>query len=131
MYAKAIVSVFIWCVVAFIAGTGLLNSGSINGLALTVIIFISFLSAALATMALWVPQVFHESVTVTDEVPEKAKHVDSEEARLRMLMELMDDDEREAFKQTLKQRMLDADPYADGELPLSSFLDDEASRLQH
>ena len=49
--------------------------------------------------------------------PEKNKRQSGD--KLALLMELMDEDERAAFKSTLKQRLLDSADYADGELPYS------------
>lgn len=61
---------------------------------------------------------------------EKAKRGSRREEQLALLMDLMDDEELAAFKETLKRRIL-ADPaYEDGELPfaeetLKSLLNDE------
>lgn len=63
--------------------------------------------------------------------PDKAKRQSGD--KLALLLELMDDDERAAFKETLKKRTLDNMGYDDGELPyssdtLASLLGDEQSQ---
>ena len=71
-----------------------------------------------------------------EQSPEKAKRGSRREEQLALLMDLMDDEELAAFKETLKRRVL-ADPaYEDGELPygsetLESLLrDDDGGRKQ-
>ena len=71
-----------------------------------------------------------------EQSPEKAKRGSRREEQLALLMDLMDDEELAAFKETLKRRVL-ADPaYDDGELPyrsetLESLLrDDDGGRKQ-
>src|SRR5690606_23422538 len=56
------------------------------------------------------------------EAPAVEKSKRGGDDRLSTLLALMDEDERQAFKETLKQRMLDslAQPAADGELPYDS-----------
>lgn len=54
----------------------------------------------------------------------KAKREDAYEQKMRLLMEMMDDDEREAFKQALKRQLLNQDSkrghLVDGELPFDA-----------
>jgi len=55
------------------------------------------------------------------------------EEQLAVLLELMDDDERELFKERLQQRLLNEDEPSDGELSptgatLAALLDEEAPR---
>ncbi len=69
------------------------------------------------------------------EAPAVEKSKRGSDDRLSTLLALMDEDERQAFKETLKQRMLDSltQPAADGELPydsdtLETLLQEQSSR---
>lgn len=77
-------------------------------------LFITLMTAILATVFLGVlPGLF----TTKREEREKAKR--SPQDHVAVLLEMMDDDERAAFKAELKQRILnDVDRVQDGELPL-------------
>ena len=91
--------------------------------------------AVMGTFMLWVvPELDNvgtvsKSVSVTSE--QKAKRQQGD--KLSLLLELMDDDEREAFKHLLKRQVLEESGYADGELSygsetLESLLNDEPAR---
>jgi hypothetical protein len=69
------------------------------------------------------------------ETPTAEKSKRGGDDRIATLLALMDDDERQAFKEALKQRMLDslAQPATDGELPydsdtLENLLQEQPSR---
>ncbi len=69
------------------------------------------------------------------EAPAVEKNKRGGDDRLATLLALMDEDERQAFKETLKQRMLDSltQPATDGELPydsdtLETLLQEQPSR---
>ncbi|MCD4686629.1 MAG: hypothetical protein K8S97_11905 [Anaerolineae bacterium] len=77
-------------------------------------LLIPLLVAILATFFLGV---LPGMLTTALETREKAKRTPQD--RMSLLMEMMDDDERAAFKAALKQRVLDdLDRAEDGELPL-------------
>lgn len=66
---------------------------------------------------------------------EKAKRDagDPTEAKMRLLLELMDEDERQAFKETLKRQMLQSSHFDDGEvdgIALEALLDEQDKRLR-
>jgi hypothetical protein len=68
---------------------------------------------------------------------EKAKRQPGDtNTKLALLLELMDEDEREAFKETLKRRVLDDMTSGDGELladaaTLESLLSDQSAHQYH
>jgi hypothetical protein len=66
-----------------------------------------------------------KQATSASQTSDKLKRKDSYDQKMRLLMELMDDDEREAFKQTLKDQVINrynhlADGLVDGELPFDA-----------
>lgn len=102
-----------------------------------VVVMVPFLFALLSMIVIWaVP----ESIRLA-QIRERAKAGEREGEytekgkrqtgdKLTLLLEMMDDDEREAFKEALKRRALEDAGYSDGELPfagetLESLLDDE------
>ena len=76
--------------------------------------------AVVGTFMLWViPELDNvETASKTEQSTGKAKR--QQGVKLSLLLELMDEDEREAFKQLLKRQMLEESGYADGELPYGS-----------
>lgn len=101
---------------------------------MTIGVIFAFLSAFGFTMILWwndeqISEFFgdgsHKSETSDEVLTYKAKREDSYDSKMRLLMELMDDDEREAFKQTLKDQIINRhtrldDGLVDGELPFDA-----------
>jgi hypothetical protein len=132
---RAVATIVIWAAV-----TGIIITSFIMGSPSDVAVIAPLVAALLATLAMWVPgQGAAPTASASAASLEKAKRgqgaARTEEARMRMLLELMDPDEREAFKEILKQQMLR--DMADGELPygaqtLESLLDDqdEGKRLR-
>lgn len=58
---------------------------------------------------------------------------DPTEAKMRLLLELMDEDERQAFKETLKRQMLANSHFDDGEvdgIAMEALLEDQEKRLR-
>jgi hypothetical protein len=89
--------------------------------------------AVLGTFMLWVvPELDStEAASKTEQSIGKAKRQQGD--KLSLLLELMDDDERQAFKQLLKQQVLEETGYADGELPyggdtLESLLNEDTGQ---
>jgi hypothetical protein len=94
--------------------------------------------ALLATFLFWglpeVTRMYNARLAArVDEMPAATKSRRQRGDKLALLLELMDDDEREAFKEALKRRTLDNIGYDDGELPyssetLASLLEDQESQ---
>jgi hypothetical protein len=66
-----------------------------------------------------------EEQPVSSSTNDKLKREDTYDQKMRLLMELMDEDERQAFKQTLKEQIINrnsrlADDWVDGELPFDA-----------
>ena len=83
------------------------------------------LVALLATFLFWglpeVAKIYDARLAARlGEVPTSDKAKRQSGDTLALLLELMDDEEREAFKEALKQRTLDNIGYDDGELPYSN-----------
>jgi hypothetical protein len=108
---KTIVIAVMWFSVALlelpVAGSGHFGFGFIFPLLL----------ATFLTLTVWIAPTLS---SIIESRTEKAKRSQSDS--LSALMELMDEDERQEFKQQLKQRMLDnvSRGSVDGELPLDS-----------
>jgi len=101
------------------------------------LVVLAWLGAVFGTLLIWgIPEflkLYHLKIlSQAGQSPEKGKRGGQSryDDKLTLLMDLMDEDEREAFKEALKQRVLDDGRYDDGELPygsntLESLMDEE------
>lgn len=132
---KVVVTGFIW-LICLVISLAILFSPSINAeWVLSLPLGVAFFS----TMAIYMSdadkakhQAGHGTGTVT---VEKAKRDagDPNETKMRLLLELMDDDERRAFKETLKRQVLQSSHLDDGEvdgIAMEALLDDQEKRLR-
>lgn len=94
---------------------------------LTPLIFMAVMGAFFGTLAIWgIPEfmkLYHLKILAqAGEATEKSKRGGQTryDDKLALLMDLMDEDERAAFKEALKQRVLHDAHYDDGELPFAS-----------
>lgn len=143
IFWRVIVTCIIWLMLGGIAIAAVLNAG-INNLDVPAIAIPAMVMATIATGLIWRPTGTTESSgsyrnrTFVGRGDEKAKRGDSEDdPRLALLMELMDDDELQIFKERLKHRVLD-ETYVtdDGEIAyrgvsMADLLNDEAESRQH
>lgn len=145
--AKLISTVMIWIMMAgivitiAIASPNTLDGGDVTGLASAMMGI-----AMVSTLIIWaVPELIRRQNTTRQDA---AKYVEidkqkrtgaggREDSRMALLMDMMDDDEREAFKQVLKQKILDdmSQPTGDdGELferdSLYDLMQDDEKRLR-
>lgn len=132
--AKAIVTAVAWIALSIVSVMAVIfaNGSNIEDWAL-VAMALGPLGIAVATTAIIWDQ--KDSVQTSDSAQdqqyEKAKRTGRGQSRLDMLMDMMDEDEREAFKETLKEQVLrdfrQGNISEDGELPtsLASLMEDE------
>ncbi len=117
--SKFIVSLVMWIGILSISLATLLNSQTIESWVVAVVAVGSLIAGTIGTAAIWSPQVLTEHPGDFEKTKRQVGI-----SKLDLLMEMMDDDERQAFKQTLKRQVLtDMRLNDDGELP------DGASRL--
>jgi hypothetical protein len=114
---RFLATAFIWA-----AGAGIidLSTHGMNTFGTVVVVGLVLLFAFLTSRSIW-----YERVPLTDDVTrhEKRKRTTFSESpnKTDMLLALMDDNEREAFKEALKQRVLDSVSRLsdDGEIPVA------------
>ncbi len=121
---KAVTTLGIWAIMGMISLSAIIFSDGNPNLFTLLIVLTPLLLGLGATLAIWMDSdsdTNNSSETTHDS--EKAKRVAGDKYAL--LLQMMDDDEREAFKYSLKQRLLDAvyEDYDDGELPSASLED--------
>lgn len=112
----------------------------VNSVYTDTVIVAPLIAALIGTGIIWMPDIIRARREGAESLQAgKSKRRPSGESRYDLLMQMMDDDEREAFKAALKQRILDDAQYGgsrygeDGELPmdadrLSDFIEDEPRR---
>jgi len=130
--AKTIITLVMVTILGVISLMTILEAGAGFSLG-EIILAIAPMGLALGTIkTLWV-----ESRSSSDEGQyEKAKR-NSSHSNFDLLMEMMDEEEREAFKETLKRRVLNQmSSSMDGELPadsetLAALLDEDAQQAQY
>lgn len=136
---KTVATIAAWGMLGLIGMMAVIDNSSYSGMwvalgamvtALAATFFIWVLSEAVRKPAVNQPG---QQRTASENDIAKAKRQPGD--RLSMLLELMDEDEREAFKETLKQRLLDdMSLNDDGELgyrtTLEDLLDDDSLRRQ-
>ena len=126
--SKFIVSLVMWIGILGISLATLLNSQTIESWVVAVVALGSLIAGTIGTAAIWSPQVLTDHAEPSRQAGdfEKAKR-QAGMSKLDLLMEMMDDDEREAFKHSLKRQVLtDMRLNDDGELPdAASVLWDE------
>lgn len=130
---KVIATGFIW-IAAIVISLGLMFSPFIDE---EWLLSIPVTAAFLSTLAVWLSgKSSGEAIArLTQSAAEKSKRGAPQPAdadsKMRLLLELMDDDERQAFKDALKRQMLGSAGANDGELDhdtLESLLDDAPKR---
>jgi hypothetical protein len=136
---KTLSTIAVWAALGLIAMMAVIDNSSMTGMWVALG---AMLTALAATVVIWVvaeavkkpgpPKTTRET---SDHLraAEKAKRQPGD--RLSLLLELMDDDEREAFKETLKQRIMDDmrlndDGELDYHTTLEDLLDDDSIRQQ-
>lgn len=117
---RFVLTITIWVLSAGIAITALIVSENSNTDPSDIAI-LSIIGALVATFIIWgIPALAGESSTQSTSIKEtigKAKRGDSSDDRMSMLLQLMTPDERETFKQSLQQQILqDARLSSDGEI---------------
>ena len=139
---KGIITLVMWALLsvisigAVIGGSSFATSSNVEVMALGPPII-----ALIGTFIIWVlPDLVRNEhkeniAKLTNKEHSKGKRQSGGSDKLSLLMELMDEDERQAFKETLKQRILeDARLDADGELSYgadtleSLFYEDDANK---
>lgn len=126
---KTVATVAIWGALALIGMMAVIDNSSVTGMWVALG---AMFTALVATFAIWViaeavkkPAPRKSSRDISDDLraAEKAKRQPGD--RLSLLLELMDEDERQAFKETLKQRIMDDMRFNDeGELDYHTTLED-------
>ena len=108
-----------------------------SGLMALFLVAIPWVFAVGGTAIIWSSEATgHNHAPDVTQSSEKAKRRSRREEQMALLTDLMDDDERDDFKERLKRRILEDTNYADGELPetggtLESLLGEEqAKRLR-
>ena len=136
---KVLLTIFLWSATIGISGS---VSDDVRFFApswfdITPLVVLAVLGSIWATILIWgIPEfikLYNYRVATQGDVSQsqgKAKRQGRD--KLDLLMELMDEDEREAFKETLKRRVLEDMGVDDGELPyaaetLESLLEEEHS----
>lgn len=132
---KVLVTGFIWMVCLLISLAILFTPAIDSEWVLSLPLGVAFFS----TMAIYMSDADkskHEAGRGDGTVTiEKAKRDagDPADAKMRLLLELMDDDERQAFKETLKRQMLQRSHLDDGEVDsvsVEALLDSQDKRLR-
>jgi hypothetical protein len=141
--AKAVSTIMMWILLSTISILALVaDSETTNHMVshdgLVPLVIVPIIIALIGTFVIWgLPEIMKDKDTLKlggqlDESGGKAKRKQGD--KLALLMEMMDEDERQAFKTALQQRLLQETTantaYDDGELPydaetLESLLDDE------
>lgn len=119
---RLIATTIIWLGCFSLVFANIMNSGS--GIVTLGILFL----AVIGSVPIWESKGAPPTTdTATNESfnQEKLKREDTYDQKMRLLMELMDEDERDAFKQTLKEQVINrhsrlADDLMDGELPFDA-----------
>ena len=144
---RIILTVIIWMALGGIATIALGTAHMSNGIDANAITIIAMVMATISTIAIWLgPELVNSRragsqshyISGGSEKAKRGAGNVSDDGRLAMLLELMDEDERQALKQRLQRQVLD-EAYVtdDGELAyrgesLKSLLEeDEQQRLQH
>jgi hypothetical protein len=139
---KMLATLGIWTITGAISFSATIDS-PIDGDVLAVVIA-PLLIALFATFFIWVaPELVRadrDAKSTHHHIgdSEKAKRrVSGDESRMALLMEMMDDDERQAFKETLKRRLLDdyrvnedGELFADSTTLESLMQDEQRQRLR-
>lgn len=132
---KTIATVFMWIILGAIGMSGILADPGLGGTESAIIAIGAMLAGIIGTGMIWSPEVFngssHDESKQTH--TEKAKRQAGDQ-RMALLLEMMDEDEREAFKETLKRRVLNGARFSeDGELPYGAdmlYEDEREKRLR-
>jgi hypothetical protein len=135
--AKAVSTIMMWIMLSAVSIVALTDNTSAHG-DVTALVIVPLIIALIGTFLLWgLPEIPKNNQMLdrqSDEGEGKAKRQQGD--KLALLMEMMDEDERQAFKAALQQRLLQESgnmAYDDGELPygaetLESLLDDDQLR---
>lgn len=135
--SKMAATALIWIICGLIVIFGVVD---VNSNYTDTVIVAPLIAALIGTGIIWMPDIIRASQEgASSSQTGKSKRRPSGESRYDLLMQMMDSDEREAFKAALRQRVLDDASYGrsrygeDGELPmdanaLSDFIDDAPRR---
>ena len=131
---KLIISAIMWGILGAISIGTLINVNNMNigDIAVAIIVVVPLVIALFGTMAIWSPELLMEDKdakkqpsTIVNYQSSKSKNQPS--SKLALLMEMMDEHEQEAFKETLRQRVLeDATITSDGELSVDDLFYQDA-----
>lgn len=129
---RMIATITIWLFGAGISITALIQSPSGVGLGTGIVVIACLIASTLATAAVW--DQLNDSADSKDKTrlasTEKAKREAGSNTKMALLMELMDDDEHEAFKDMLKQRLMEEALYGEesyNSVSLEELLTDSSS----
>lgn len=131
--SRTIITVVMWLVMGAISFFALASSVFIEDWAVVVLTLVPLVMAVIGTAFVWDVGGSADDEAQHSAQSEKAKRQAGDD-RVRMLLELMDDDEREALKQQLRAQMLRGDSGSrlgqDGELPVNfaDLLDDDEDK---
>lgn len=117
---RAFTSIIIWALCTGIAITAIDDSN-------TWAVIVALGAAMMSTLFIWSEDSDDRQASdeKTANVGKAKRGGDPQAEKMRLLMELMDDDERQAFKETLKAQLLrDSRHLVDGELPYDAELFD-------
>ena len=132
-WGKVAVSIVMWIILGFISiGSAASTEGSnIHDAALTIMVIAPLLIALFGTIAIWSPEVFTENKeSNANNTSSSSKSKNQTSSKVDMLMQMMDADEQEAFKDALRRQILQENRLSsDGELPIDDhlFYDEEES----
>jgi len=131
---KMITTAIIWTICGGII-LAMTIQGVANNVAANWVLVLPLLAAVLTTLVIWAAgQGGTQSREAALRESGKAKRLNlTRDDKMAMLMDMMDEDERAAFKAALARKLLDDDrddnPFAeDGELPLGELLDEQRRR---
>ena len=112
---KVVLTIGLWFSIAGISIATMVSSDALNHAEMLVagLVFMAFIT----TGFIWT----RDATIEGDASQEKAKR--SSEDKLALLMDLMDDEERQAFKETLKRQYANPDFSNDGEIPYTLYED--------
>lgn len=128
---KLIVSTVMWIAVSLISIMSIIFGNNMSGGDVTMAVIAPLVVGLLGTFFIWVAPELNKADVEKHKARQRDRYADEKPKRMSkmdMLMEMMDEDERRAFKETLKRQMLNN--LSDGELnydaeSLESLMDEE------
>ena len=112
---KMLSTLAIWAITGTVSIASVFGSTSLSGSSIVPIVIAPLVIALFATFFIWVAPELARADTAKksshlysgDSEKAKRQATRNDDSRLSLLMEMMDEGEREAFKDTLKRRLLD------------------------